>query len=544
MATRYKIIHSGKKLSDLSATTSAELAGVISDETGSGALVFGTAPQISTIELGHASDTTIARVSAGVISVEGVTIDTVPTLARSATIYVTTDGSDANDGLTWNTAKLTIPAAITALGSTGGIIQLGAGSFGVSSSARTDASVSYSTGTWTDSHILTADVGSYVLGLNINAVKVPKILTVSNGVSFTTDIAPAGTVTSQSVIIVNPAFVLPAGITIKGIGSTFSQSDFSRTTAGTKILDSGTGITCLTRGGTGTANMELRHRIEDLSIQGNSNSTMYGIYIGNFDWFFNVKDCDLSFHGIAGLVADGNINSDSVYDTTFRGNGVVGTSARSGGIITHPFYSASSSSLNLYNCFFEDNYGWGVCDGVDMGASAVGLYNCQFNSTLATSATGSGTSVALLDHYNNVDAKSFIIGGWSESAALYDIDAYGSPTIINFTLASSAATAHLRTTTGNVQLIGCRFQNLNNASVVFGSGGNVSWYGTTLDSQGYFFSGCGFSNANVTAFGSTGSIQSKYISSDNSAGISTTVTTASLVGKTITIKDGIITAFA
>mgnify|MGYP006315914979 FL=1 len=35
-----------------------------------------------------------------------------------------------------------------------------------------------------------------------------------------------------------------------------------------------------------------------------------------------------------------------------------------------------------------------------------------------------------------------------------------------------------------------------------------------------------------------------YLSSDGSAGYTGTVTTASLVGKTITIKDGIITAFA
>jgi len=39
------------KLSALAATTSAELAGVISDETGSGALVFGTAPAISNLTL-------------------------------------------------------------------------------------------------------------------------------------------------------------------------------------------------------------------------------------------------------------------------------------------------------------------------------------------------------------------------------------------------------------------------------------------------------------------------------------------------------------
>lgn len=42
--------------------------------TGTGALMFGTAPQASTIELGAASDTTISRSSAGVLAVEGVTL--------------------------------------------------------------------------------------------------------------------------------------------------------------------------------------------------------------------------------------------------------------------------------------------------------------------------------------------------------------------------------------------------------------------------------------------------------------------------------------
>jgi len=43
------------KLSALAATTSAELAGVISDETGSGALVFGTSPTLTTPALGTPS---------------------------------------------------------------------------------------------------------------------------------------------------------------------------------------------------------------------------------------------------------------------------------------------------------------------------------------------------------------------------------------------------------------------------------------------------------------------------------------------------------
>src|SRR3990167_1573260 len=103
-------------LSQFAATTSAELAGVVSDETGSGLLVFGTSPtfitpalgtpasgvgtnltgipasailagsfgagayvistslQAATIELGHATDTTLARSAAGVVTIEGNTI--------------------------------------------------------------------------------------------------------------------------------------------------------------------------------------------------------------------------------------------------------------------------------------------------------------------------------------------------------------------------------------------------------------------------------------------------------------------------------------
>lgn len=97
-------------LSQFAATTSSQLAGVISDETGSGALVFATSPTLVTpalgtpssgtltnctglpatglvadtttavgfgsINLGHASDTTLTRVSAGIIAVEGATVYT------------------------------------------------------------------------------------------------------------------------------------------------------------------------------------------------------------------------------------------------------------------------------------------------------------------------------------------------------------------------------------------------------------------------------------------------------------------------------------
>jgi hypothetical protein len=57
-------VYTTDKLSSLAATTSSELAGVISNETGSGALVFATSPTLVTPTLGVALATTINKVTA------------------------------------------------------------------------------------------------------------------------------------------------------------------------------------------------------------------------------------------------------------------------------------------------------------------------------------------------------------------------------------------------------------------------------------------------------------------------------------------------
>ena len=72
---------------------SNDLALAISDESGTGVVVFNTSPTLVTptlgtasataIELGHATDTTLARSSAGVITVEGVVI---PTISSTSTL--------------------------------------------------------------------------------------------------------------------------------------------------------------------------------------------------------------------------------------------------------------------------------------------------------------------------------------------------------------------------------------------------------------------------------------------------------------------------
>jgi hypothetical protein len=129
------------KLSTLAATTSAELAGVISDETGSGSLVFATSPTLTTpvlgtptsvtltngtglpvsgitaststalgvgsVELGHATDTTLSRSAAGVLAVEGVVV---PSISSTNTLT----NKSLSDSTTWivdaadNTKRLNI----------------------------------------------------------------------------------------------------------------------------------------------------------------------------------------------------------------------------------------------------------------------------------------------------------------------------------------------------------------------------------------------------------------------------------------------------
>jgi len=68
-------------ITNLQVGSSADLASIISDESGTGVLAFTNSPTFTTptlgtasataIELGHASDTTLARVSSGVVSIEG-----------------------------------------------------------------------------------------------------------------------------------------------------------------------------------------------------------------------------------------------------------------------------------------------------------------------------------------------------------------------------------------------------------------------------------------------------------------------------------------
>lgn len=127
-------------LSQFASTTSAQLAGVISDETGSGKVVFATSPTLTTPDIGVATATSINGTT--IPSSATLVTTTVTSLSSLGTVGTITSG-------TWN----------------GTVIGAAYGGTGINSSsvAKGGLLVGASSGTWTtkavgtDGYILTAD---------------------------------------------------------------------------------------------------------------------------------------------------------------------------------------------------------------------------------------------------------------------------------------------------------------------------------------------------------------------------------------------------
>lgn len=87
------VAYTGGTLAQFSATTSSQLAGVISDETGSGALVFATSPTLTTPNIGVATGTSfnsITGLSSTTPSMDGVAaVGTGTTVARADHVHPT-----------------------------------------------------------------------------------------------------------------------------------------------------------------------------------------------------------------------------------------------------------------------------------------------------------------------------------------------------------------------------------------------------------------------------------------------------------------------
>jgi len=129
------VAYTENKLSVFAATTSAELAGVISDETGTGVLVFANTPTLITPVLGAATGTSVSLTSsatalsatpatAGGFATAAVVMGNAglgiffgsgaPSIsAAKGSLYMRTDGSATNDRMYVNTDAATTWTALT-----------------------------------------------------------------------------------------------------------------------------------------------------------------------------------------------------------------------------------------------------------------------------------------------------------------------------------------------------------------------------------------------------------------------------------------------
>ena len=107
----------GGTLAQFAATTSSQLAGVISDETGSGALVFATSPTLTTPVLGAATGTSLALTGGSLTARPAATQDSVIIAGRA--------GGTSSFGVTITPTTLTASRTITLPNVTGTVVTTG-----------------------------------------------------------------------------------------------------------------------------------------------------------------------------------------------------------------------------------------------------------------------------------------------------------------------------------------------------------------------------------------------------------------------------------
>lgn len=223
------VAYTGNKLNAFAATTSAELAAVISDETGSGALVFANSPSFTTPALGAATATSINRVALTQPATGStLTVADGKTLTASNTLTLTgTDGASVAFGaggtVAYTSNNLSVFAATTS-SQLAGIIsdETGSGSLVFATSPTlTTPNIGAATATTVNRVTITQPATGSTL-----TVADGKTLTCSNTLTFTgTDASSVAFGAGGTVAYVGAANAFTGANTfVNATGQTFRQA--------------------------------------------------------------------------------------------------------------------------------------------------------------------------------------------------------------------------------------------------------------------------------------------------------------------------------
>jgi hypothetical protein len=214
--TSKTLVTTTDKLSALAATTSTELAGVISDETGTGSLVFATSPTLVTPALGTPSSVTLTNAT-GLSLTSGVT-GTLP-VANGGTGVTTSTGTGAN--VLGTSPTLTTPV-ISSIVNTGTLTL----------PTSTDTLVGRATTDTLTNKTLTAPVVTY----SINAQTTTAYVTVASDAGAFITVSNASSNTFKIPTNASVAYAIGTTIQVMNIGA--GTCTISAVTPGTTTISS------------------------------------------------------------------------------------------------------------------------------------------------------------------------------------------------------------------------------------------------------------------------------------------------------------------
>lgn len=351
-------------------------------------------------------------------------------LAQKATVYVTTGGSDGNDGLSWATAKLTVQAAINALPTTssiqGGIVEVGYGKFTVS----TPIVIASTQNVW----LRGRGPGQAFDSTNNQTTPV-----------YTTELHNSGT--GDLLQITGPSNFGPAG---------------SPTNTGVAV--------------------------SDMSLTGTSSST-YGIN-ATYTEGIRLENLNIDQHGVFGI-RQSKVFGMLLRNVYISRCGTVGASTPTGGHFLDPSLGSNPGVNYLYSeCAL--NFGYGIYDGGSPTTSTGMVLShsvFQNNAASAKAASGvglfSGGNWAAFGCDFEANALYNIYAETGGQGALFGCDVLGDSVstsgIYNGHSAGSVLAVH-----------GCRFAGHSSYSINNASENFVSWTAcTSSDSAGFMFNAAG-----------------------------------------------------